>query len=405
MCIRDRYDPASSNNHAYTYTDSPQFIHSPRASMKCSFGFKASAGRPLTNLKAKFSSSGKLVSKFFEKIKGHVTQLNSFNFDNPYIQRLYPEGDNVVASDVVFVDKVQNSSGVYRSIDEGVFVGSVMQNQGTGFLMSDDSDTYITPSSISTDNVASYNCNITTPSITPTESMLFFRVTTPLVTNETDQPPTYDIYNILFLDPSGNKIAKYKDVTVKGESDYYQSSISKLDRDWFTIVTEPSEFYAGTGVNRVDYPILGEPSGYTLSFDVKSHCKFEPFDDGFNEGFEEGCDIGNLGLDLASYYFPANSVNNHLGISSTPLSTRTQGYRLNPNNSIRFSALEIVNGGLNYGIIEDAVLNLTMQPQPTGQRLERILSPTKVLTTSYTCLLYTSPSPRDVEESRMPSSA
>ena len=29
----------------------------------------------------------------------------------------------------------------------------------------------------------------------------------------------------------------------------------------------------------------------------------------------------------------------------------------------------------------------------------------KVITLSYTCLLYTSPSPRDVEESRMPSSA
>ena len=32
-------------------------------------------------------------------------------------------------------------------------------------------------------------------------------------------------------------------------------------------------------------------------------------------------------------------------------------------------------------------------------------APTSVLTEAYLCLLYTSPSPRDVEESRMPSSA
>jgi len=382
------YEPASSNNHTYTYINSPQFNHRPIARFKTSFNFKSSLGIPLINLNSKFKSSSNFSSKFFEKIKGHVAKLNTFDFSNPYLQRLYPELDEPVTSDVTFVDKIQNSSGIYSSINEGVFTGSVMQNQGTGYLMSDDSNTYITPSSISTDNVSSYRCVVTTPNITPTESLLFIRATTPLFTNETDRPPSYDIYNILFLDPSGNKIAKYKDVTVGGESDYYKSSISNIDKDWFTIVTEPSEFYAGTGVSRIDYPILGEPSGYTLSFDVKSNCKFEPFDDGFNEGFEEGCDISRLGLDLSSHYFPANSVNNHLGISSTPLSTRTQGYRLNPNNSIRFSALEIVNAGLSSGIIHDTVLNLHITPQPTGQRLERILSPTKVLTTSYTNNIY-----------------
>jgi len=382
------YDPATSNNHSYTYVNSPQFIHRPIARFKSSSRFRSSLGSPLVGMVAKINASTKFVSKFFQKIKGHPATLNSFNFDSPYIQRLYPEGDGVVDNEVVFVDKIYRSSGVYSSVDEGVFTGSVMQNGGTGFLMSDDSDTYITPSSISTDHIASYKCFLTTPNITPLETLLFFRANTPFHVNETDQPPTYDIENILFLDPSGNKIAKYKDVTVNAESDYYKSSVSKIDRDWFTIVTEPLEFYAGTGVNRIDYPILGEPSGYTLSFDVKSHCKFEPFDDGFNEGFEEGCDISKLGLDLATHYLPANSVNNHLGISSTPLSTRTQGYRLNLNNSIRFSALEIVNRGINFGIIEDAVLNLNMQPQPTGQRLERILSPTKVLTTSYTNNIY-----------------
>lgn len=382
------YDPATSNNHSYTHVNSPQFIHRPIARFKSSSRFRSTLGNPLINFDVNFKSSSRFLSKFFEKIKGHVEKLNAFDFSNPYIQRLYPEGDESVTSEISFVDKIQNSSGIYRSVNEGVFTGSVMQNQGTGYLMSDDSNTYITPSSISSDNISSYKCSLTTPNITPVESLLFLRATTPLFTNETDQPPTYDIYNILFLDPSGNKIAKYKDVTLKGVSDYNQSSISKIDRDWFTIVTEPLEFYAGTGVNRIDYPILGEPSGYTLSFDVKSNCKFEPFDDGFNEGFEEGCDIRKLGIDLASHYLPANSVNNHLGISSTPLSTRTQGYGLNLNNSIRFSALEIVNAGLNYGIIEDSVLNLHMMPQPTGQRLERILSPTKVLTTSYTNNIY-----------------
>ena len=48
---------------------------------------------------------------------------------------------------------------------------------------------------------------------------------------------------------------------------------------------------------------------------------------------------------------------------------------------------------------------LGFDPKTTTVKTELIAGMTTFLTMCYICLLYTSPSPRDVEESRMPSSA
>ena len=55
-----------------------------------------------------------------------------------------------------------------------------------------------------------------------------------------------------------------------------------------------------------------------------------------------------------------------------------------------------------------ALFNFTKKPNQTGvlnQDLESFLADYSIEVMPRTCLLYTSPSPRDVEESRMPSSA
>ena len=67
---------------------------------------------------------------------------------------------------------------------------------------------------------------------------------------------------------------------------------------------------------------------------------------------------------------------------------------LEVNNSKKIKKLE---GGINFKIKSDF--------QPSGDQPEAIKQILKNLKDNKHCLLYTSPSPRDVEESRMPSSA
>ena len=371
------YSPATSNNHSYTYVGSPQFKYEARARIISDSKFRVSVNVPIQNTNARFHAVGRFTCKKFEKIKGHDTVLKRLDFSNPYVQKLYPIKDlDIENNGVSLVNELLDNSGLYRSIDDGIFTGSVMQNQGSGYLISDNNSTYITPSSINTAGIFEYKFEVTKPAITPVDSILFFRATTPLSNYDGDSPPKYKIYDIQFSDPSGDPIAKYKNISLTGEQDY-----SKINQEhWFTIVTEPESFYAGTGVDRVDYPILNEASGYSLSFKVDAECFHEPFTKDFTSGFEDGCDLTRKYIDT--------STNDYLGFDGSPLSTRTQGYELNPTNSIKFSAIEIVNAGLNSGIIHDAVLNVHLTPQPTGQRLERILSPTKVLTTSFTNQIY-----------------
>ena len=57
------------------------------------------------------------------------------------------------------------------------------------------------------------------------------------------------------------------------------------------------------------------------------------------------------------------------------------------------------------GVPVNAVTSFFTTDRFTGSNAVRFIAPTGGFTYSYTCLLYTSPSPRDRTRSRMPSSA
>ena len=68
--------------------------------------------------------------------------------------------------------------------------------------------------------------------------------------------------------------------------------------------------------------------------------------------------------------------------------------------AIGLASPEVILGNSRGEVLKPETINYrTHKPERDGLFCERIFGPVK------DCLLYTSPSPRDVEESRMPSSA
>ena len=71
------------------------------------------------------------------------------------------------------------------------------------------------------------------------------------------------------------------------------------------------------------------------------------------------------------------------------------------------TAIKELVSGLNEGSLAQTLLGVTGSGKTftIANVIEQTQRPTLVLTHNKTCLLYTSPSPRDREKSRMPSSA
>lgn len=332
------------------------------------------------NARASLISPTHFTNKYVDKFAGEFKLLSNIsNFAG--VQKLYPISDSVTSlNNSYFVDKNLNSGNLYQSIDEGLFVGNYNENFNTSYRITDDNISYIQPSSIFTNGAFRYRCEVTRPLHHPKNSFLFIRASAPLSNYGSDIPPEYRIHNIRLEDPSGNTIIKYKDISLRGDADY---SLSKIN--YSTYISEPEINNANLHSWDENYPILSEPSGYKLNLDFDVFCLDDPFDAKFNEGYEEkSCDLKTID----------QSKNNYLAIEGSPLSTQTQGYGLNPTNTLRISSIEICNSGdlCSYcdinGIKYESKLGFYTNVNPIGERLSRTIYPLKILDSSYDVGIY-----------------
>jgi hypothetical protein len=374
------YVPLNANNSTRVYSKGPMVewnLRTDRKDHSKNVEFTSRANKPISNFSVKISVNGKLKSKYFEKLHGHFDKI--LDIDNFIAtDKLYPIKDITTEKNgVSFVTEREESSGVYRSIDEGTHVGNIVQNKSEGYIASDDLFSYITPSSIYSEGEFTYKCEVSPPKITPLDSFFFMRAAAPLTNYETDIPPTYDISNIRLEDPSGNLIAKYKDFKITGQQDYEKQN----HFHYVTYVSEPEQNLARLDTYHPEYPVLGEGSGYTLSLDIKGYCKYTPFtEDDFNKGFEHYCNLDNR--------FVKSGPNDYLSLDGAPISTQSNDYRIRPTNGLRISAIEIDNRGFGSGIISDGKLPLHLETVEHGTLLERTLRPTRVLSTDYNNNIY-----------------
>jgi hypothetical protein len=241
------------------------------------------------------------------------------NFD--CVQKLYPVADLLVSG---FISS-SSSVPLYPFVDEGVFTGTLSDFN----IVANDAD-YIFPSSYTTSGTFTYSSELSAPVIRPENSAFRFRASAPLYNRETDIPPRFTLKNILFKDPSGNLIVKYKDLSFFGDN--YFTTYSTLPEDNRTLLNDWD----------VSYPLLGLSSGYNLTFDVYSENLADPFDYGFDYGFEE-------------YW-------------------RTPNFSGGLIDNLKISAFEICNSG-GYGPRPANYMRMYMEVQPTGRRLEKIVRP------------------------------
>lgn len=360
------YIPLTAINSTQVNSLGPQCIYAIKPiRYDVNFKFRASLSRPINNFNCRISANGKIKSSF-EKLHGFFDQINRSNFTPT--EKLFPIRDIISGNNEVrLVNEKLNPSGLFESINEGVAVGNITKDKQVGYLISDNEQTFITPSSIYTKVKFQFKTEVTAPTITPLETFLFMRAQAPIFNYESDIPPEYTISNIKFEDPSGNLIAKYKDFNIKGESNYED----KVQTKFVTYITEPETNLAALNTWKERYPILGEPSGYTLSFDVEGECFYDAFSPEFTIGFENECNLDDK--------FVPSSKNDYLSIDGSPISTKTQGYNLRPTNALRISAIELQNRGRGNGLIRDAEFPLFLDVVERGTLLERIISPTKVL--------------------------
>ena len=310
------------------------------------------------NLIGKLSSSSRLYNSYTDKFAGHITKINSIdNFQAT--EKLYPIRDIVIELDGnYFVDKNLGTGNLYSSIDEGIFTGNYTQNFKNSTRISDEIDSYIQPSSILTDGDFRYKFEVTTPTQVAKESFLFIRASAPTNNYISHVPPRYTLSNIRLEDPSGNLVIKYKDIILRGDSNYELENTN-----YSTYISEPEVNNLLLYTWDENYPFMEEGSGYTLNIDVNSACLDDPFNTGFNFGYEDDCSTSGINLSL-----PEN-------------------YPSTPTHNLRISSIEICNSG-GVGILRDNYLNFYSEVSPIGQRISRSIFPVQVLTNDYDTGIY-----------------
>ena len=309
-------------------------------------------------IKQTIQADSELKPTYTDKIQG--------DFDiAKCVQKLYPITDVSVAD---FRGGIERSSGnLYDYIDEGVFSLDYYKNWGGGDLISDDINSYIQPFGRHTEGTFSFKCEMTKPLVTVKDTRVRFRMAGPLATREAKVPPRYKIHNIKFEDPSGNLVTHYDDITMRGDADYDQHPITNF-----------ANYSSAPKVNKgalreweKEYPLLHEPSGYTLRFSVTVYDLSDAFEEGFSEGFEESHTIHDKIGDGDDY----------LALDGAPVSTRVQD-SFRPDRSIRISAIEICNSGTGSltgnhpgPTIENRV-QIYCEVPTKGKRIERRIRPT-----------------------------
>jgi hypothetical protein len=339
----------------------------PKARIKPSGKIRAALGVVEIGLSSNLKSSS--VFKTPDVLQ--KLNINSNKFINTRFspaQKLFPIAD---VSTEGFVDRRLVSSGLYENIDDGILIGDYGHNLGDTTYVADDHTTYIQANSIEGSGNYNLKFKVSTPLITARHSYVAIRAAAPLKTRETDVTPTYTIKNIKFIDPSGNNIAEYKDIFVKGDADYTK------DRpvNYTTYVTEPKYNYAQLNTWHENFPVFQEPSGstyYSLSMDIEARITGNPFDSIFSRDFKNKPSIDTI----------RHSGDDYLALQGSPVSTQYQNYEINPNNTLRISAIEVLcsgNSSAASGYIYADRLPFFVEVAATGRRVERQIFPTQVL--------------------------
>lgn len=351
-----------------------------KANMSCNLrslqrsgeGFIKSYVKVQHNAITKLRGVNKINHPTVDKFAGHISHINALsNFQSS--EKLYPIGDITTSyNNSYFVDKQSNANNLFANIDEGVFTGNLTKNGQISYIISDDKITYIQPSSIFTNGDFRYKCEVTSPVCGIKESFLFIRASAPMSNYSSDIPPEYKIQNIKLEDPSGNLIVKYKDIILRGDADYTTNYVN-----FATYISEPEINNLLLRSWEPDYPIMGEGSGYTLNLDFNIRCLDDPFSEAFSRGYEDTCKLD----------FVNNSNNDYFSFATSPLSTQSHNFSLNPTNSLRISAIEICNSG-DIGVSRDTYLRFFSEVADKGQRLTRNILPVEVLINSNNLDIY-----------------
>lgn len=310
-------------------------------------------------LHATVNGNGYLFTKEIEKLGGNfdIDKYNNFTC----LEKLYPKEDVETS---IFVNQNVSSVNLYDSID-----GGVIETQSIS--------TYIQPSSIYTDESFSYKCKVTNPVFRPINSYLKFRAAAPLSNLTSQVAPKYNISNIRLLDPSGNLLIKYKDFSLRGESNFDQNIL------YSTYITEAEQNNIPIHTWEDNYPILTSGnlgSGYILSIDFTSECLDNPFNRGFDFGYEDyTCNLKTVD----------NNPNNYLAIDGSPFSTQFQGYGINPTYHLRIAAIELCNSG-ELVTFTDNYLPIYSEVTPTGLRVNKKILPVQVLSNTFDTNIYPS---------------
>ena len=311
------------------------------------------------NLDMPMSAVGKLSIPFTDKFAGSFGEFGC-------VQKQYPISDITVTN---FVTKQNKQEDLYQSIDEGLFIGNYHTHGKISDRISDETSTYIQPSSIQTEDTFIYKCGITKPTITGKHSRIYFRAAAPLKNYDSDVPAEYTITNIKIEDPGGGLITRYNDIKLKGDANFDdpQGYVN-----FATYATDPQTNKLELYQWQSGYPDMEQSTGYSLTFQVLAQSFDDPFDQGFNLGFEENTDV---------YDTPAGD-DDYLAFDGAPLATQSQNY-LNPSNSLRISSIEICNSGSTAGLIKENYVPMFLEVRPSGDSLERRLRPTQFMLDSF----------------------